>query len=47
MSWPQIGELFNKELRGDDEKWKNESAYRKPYQEAKGYYEDVFAEMIG
>ena len=46
MSWPQIGELFNKELRGDDEKWKNESAYRKPYQEAKGYYEDVFAEMI-
>lgn len=45
MSWPQISDLFNKELRDEDEKWYNESAYRKPYQEAKGYYEDVFSKM--
>lgn len=45
MSWPQISDLFNRELRDEDEKWYNESAYRKPYQEAKGYYEDVFSKM--
>lgn len=45
MSWPALSELFNKELRGE-EPWWDESAYRKPYQNAKAYYEDVFSQMI-
>lgn len=45
MSWPALSELFNKELRGE-EPWWDESAYRKPYQSAKAYYEDVFSQMI-
>lgn len=45
MSWPEVGELLNRELRADGEKWYNESAYRKQYQSAKGYYEDVFSTM--
>lgn len=46
MSWPRLGELFNKELRKNDEPWWDESAYRKPYQNAKAYYEEVFSKMI-
>ena len=46
MSWPEIGRIFNKELRGE-ERWYDESAYRKDYQSAKGFYEDVFSHMIG
>lgn len=46
MSWPALSELFNRELRGEDEPWWDESAYRKPYQNAKAYYEDVFSQMI-
>ena len=46
MSWPEVGELFNKELRAEGEKWYNESAYRKQYQQAKGYYDDVFVNML-
>lgn len=46
MAWPNLGELFNKELRKDDEPWWDESAYRKPYQNAKAYYEEVFSKMI-
>lgn len=45
MSWPEIGRIFNKELRGED-RWYDESAYRKDYQSAKGFYEDVFSLMI-
>ena len=37
--------MLNKELREEDETY-NSSAYRKPYQQAKGYYEDVFSKMV-
>ena len=33
-------------MRGNDEPWLDESAYRKPYQDAKIYYENVFSKMI-
>lgn len=46
LSWPQLAELFNKELRGTDLPWLDESAYRKPYQYAKTYYDNVFSKMI-
>lgn len=44
LSWPELTEIFNAELR-DDESTYNESAYRKPYQMAKAYYEDVFSKL--
>lgn len=45
MNWDELADIFNKELREDSEAY-NESAYRKPYQYAKSYYEDVFSTMI-
>ena len=44
LSWPELTEIFNAELRDDDCTY-NESAYRKPYQMAKAYYEDVFSKL--
>lgn len=45
MDWESLGELFNRELRDDDIEWTS-STYRKPYQNAKVYYENVFKNMI-
>lgn len=39
MSWHELADLINKECRVDDLEYMNESAYRKPYQQAKRYYE--------
>lgn len=38
MSWEEIADLINKEL-GNEDKPFSEAAYRKPYQQAKKYYE--------
>ena len=45
MTWDELAEVFNKELREEDTGY-NSSAYRKPYQQAKEYYQDVFSKMI-
>ena len=45
MTWEDLAEVFNSELREEDETY-NSSAYRKPYQQAKAYYEDVFSKMV-
>lgn len=45
MTWPELGVLFNTELRGN-EKWWDESAYRKKYQYARALYENVFSKMV-
>lgn len=45
MTWPELGVLFNTELRGG-EKWWDESAYRKKYQYARSLYENVFSKMV-
>ena len=43
LNWEQVGELINKELFGfDEELYRTSSAYRKPYQYAKDFYDDVF-----
>lgn len=47
MSWEQLGEVFNKELREDETQYYSESAYRKKYQAAKEFYEDIFKSMQG
>ncbi len=37
---------MNEQLRSDESEYREESAYRKPYQSADAYYEDVFSKMI-
>lgn len=40
MSWDSLANVINKEFRGDDEsEYRTEAAYRKPYQQAKRYFE--------
>jgi hypothetical protein len=48
LDWEQISEIINKECREDDSEYRNESAYRKPYQQAKRFYEaGVFKDLTG
>lgn len=44
--WRQIAQTLNQELRSDVSEYRDESAYRKPYQYAKAFYEDVFSHMV-
>ena len=46
LNWEELTDIFNQELR-KERSWYNESAYRKPYQMAKAYYDDVFSRMEG
>lgn len=39
MEWSDIADIINKECREDESLYRNESAYRKPYQQAKRFYE--------
>lgn len=45
LSWDSIADIFNEELRDEGVEWTS-SAYRKPYQSAKEYYDKVFKKMI-
>ena len=39
MSWEEIANVINKEFRDDESEYRSEAAYRKPYQQAKRYFE--------
>lgn len=39
MNWDDIAAVINKEFRADDSEYRTEAAYRKPYQQAKRYFE--------
>ncbi len=39
MSWDEIANIINKEFRSDESEYRSEAAYRKPYQQAKRYFE--------
>lgn len=46
LSWEEIAKIINREFREDESEYYNESAYRKPYQQAKRYYEaGVFSDL--
>jgi len=48
MDWNGIAEIINKECRDDISDYRSEAAYRKPYQQAKRFYEaGVFNELTG
>lgn len=38
LDWNQIAAIINSEFRNDDSEYRNESAYRKPFQQAKRFY---------
>lgn len=39
MDWTELTEYINKECRDNEDEYRSESTYRKPYQHAKRYYE--------
>lgn len=39
MDWEELTEYINKECRVDEDEYRSSSAYRKPYQQAKRFYE--------
>ena len=46
-SWDEVVNVLNHEIYGDDtENWKHQDTYRKPFQQAKAYYEEVFSKQI-
>ena len=46
MDWNEVADLLNRELKSDDTEYMNESAYRKPFQQAKRFYDaNVFKDL--
>lgn len=39
MDWDEVAHIINKEFRDDDSEYREQSAYRKPYQAARRFYE--------
>lgn len=39
LSWEDIANIMNREFRNDETEYRTEAAYRKPYQQAKRFYE--------
>lgn len=46
MTWQEFADKVNEVWRNDESEYRNESAYRKPVQQARAYYEDVFSKMV-
>ena len=46
-SWSEINDAVNSELGIDEDKWRDESAFRKKYQAAKKFYDNVFSKYQG
>ena len=44
-SWASINNIVNQELGIDEEKWRDESSFRKRYQAAKKFYDGCFSKM--
>lgn len=46
LNWDEIGEIVNRQFRDDESQYRDQSAYRKPYQSAKRFYEaGVFKDL--
>lgn len=46
MTWNNLADYVNKNFRESEEYYRSESAYRKPLQSAKKYYDEVFSKFI-
>lgn len=45
VTWEVLARILNEELLDDESEYLGESAYRKKYQQAKAFYEEVFSKM--
>ena len=45
-NWNSINDIVNTELGIEEEKWRDESSFRKRYQAAKKFYEGCFSKMV-
>lgn len=45
LTWNEVADILNKNLFEDETEYLGESAYRKKYQQAKSFYDDVFSKM--
>lgn len=45
ITWQEVADILNSELIDDESEYLGESAYRKKYQQAKAFYDDVFSKM--
>jgi len=46
VTWEELAIIMNNSLYPDETEWLGESAYRKKYQQAKAFYDEVFSKMI-
>lgn len=46
LTWTELADILNKALVEDESEYLTESAYRKKYQQAKLFYEEVFSKMV-
>lgn len=44
-NWASVNDVVNRELGIDEEKWRDESSFRKRYQAAKKFYDGCFSKM--
>ena len=44
-NWVSVNDIVNKELGIDEDKWRDESSFRKRYQAAKKFYDGCFSKM--
>ena len=44
-SWASVNDMVNQELGIDEDKWRDESSFRKRYQSAKKFYDGCFSKM--
>ena len=44
-SWSSVNDIVNKELGIDEDKWRDESSFRKRYQAAKKFFDGCFSKM--
>lgn len=45
-NWAAVNDIVNTELGIDEDKWRDESSFRKRYQAAKKFYEGCFSKMV-
>lgn len=46
LTWTELADILNKTLVEDESEYLGESAYRKKYQQAKAFYDEVFSKMV-
>lgn len=46
LTWTDLADILNRELISDESEYLGESAYRKKFQQAKAFYDEVFSKMV-